>query len=269
VLGHDPASAAEVTQVFTMIHNTVAAGNVNNFVDGDYVNGYISSGTPFTVGAGYDSGGAISMTSNPDLGAHGKYMQWVIVGKNPWKGKNGVTYDHVAIHSRNVLGYSDETNVRGHYMEASNINTNGYLGCKMRQYILNKVLPALKNLGIPFDEEWMKAPARQVSKGGSATNPGADTITDKLFLPTEYEMFGAHTHSNSNAEAAANQGKFTYYTDNTTRIKYNKDDSPRYYWDASPYSGSTNNFCIVNSSGAADLNAAHGAYGFVPVFCVA
>jgi hypothetical protein len=204
VLGHDPASAAEVTQVFTMIHNTVTAGNVNNFVDGDYVNGYISSGTPFSVSAGYDSGGAISMTGNPDLGAHGKYMQWVIAGKNAWKGKNGITYDHVAVHSRNVLGYNVETDAGGHYMNASNDNTTGYLNCKMRQYILNNVLPALKNLGIPFDEEWMKAPARLVSKGGTASNPGADTITDKLFLPTEHEMFGANAYSNSNAEAAAN-----------------------------------------------------------------
>jgi hypothetical protein len=269
VLGHDPVSAAEVKQVFTMMHNTVAAGNYANFVDGDYVSGYISSGTPFTVVAGYNSGGAISMTSNPDLGAHGKYMQWMVVGKNTWKGKNGNNYDHVAVQSRNVLGYSGEVNADGHYMEATNINTNGYAGCRMRQYILNNVLPALKNLGIPFDETWMKAPARLVSKGGNASNPGADTITDKLFLPTEYEMHGAHTYSNSNAEAAAGQGRFTYYVDNTSRIKYNKDNTARYHWEASPYSGSTYDFCNVNSSGAANYNGANSAYGFAPVICVA
>jgi hypothetical protein len=269
VLGHDPASAAEVTQVFTMIHNTVAAGNVNNFVDGDYVNGYISSGTPFTVAAGYDSGGAISMTSNPDLGTHGKYMQWVIVGKNVWKGKNGNTFDHVAIHSRNVLGYTGETNADGHYMNASNTNAGGYLSCKGRQYLLNNMLPALKNLGIPFDEEWMKAPARLVSKGGTASNPGADTITDKLFLPTEYEMFGAYTYSNSTAEAAANQGRLSYYTDNASRIKYNKDGSSRVYWEASPRTGNSTYFCGVNSDGSAYYHGATAVYGFAPAFCVA
>jgi hypothetical protein len=209
------------------------------------------------------------MTSNPDLGAHGKYMQWVIAGKNTWKGKNGITYDHVAIHSRNVLGYSTESNAGGHYMNASNTNSGGYASCKMRQYIINNVLPALKNLGIPFDEEWMKAPPRLVSKGGSTSNPGADTITDKLFLPTEYEMFGAYTYSNSNAEAAANQGRLTYYTDNTTRIKYNKDNETRVYWEASPYSGSTYLFCSVGSSGAAGSGNAHYVYGFAPAFCVA
>jgi hypothetical protein len=268
VLGHDPASAAEVTQVFTMIHNTIAAGNVANFVDGDYVNGYISNTTPFSVSAGYDSGGAISMTSNPDLGSHGKYMQWMIVGKNTWKGKNGNTFDHVAIHSRNVLGYSEETNAKGHYMNSSNTNVGGYLDCKMQQYILNNVLPALKNLGIPFDEEWMKAPARIVSKGGSAESPGANTITDKLFLPTEYEMFGANLISNSTAEAASAQGKFSYYVDNASRIKYNKDNLARYYWTASPYSNSTNCFCYVYNSGIVSYDVAAIVHGLAPVFCV-
>jgi hypothetical protein len=269
VLGHDPVSAEEVRQIFDMIHDTVAGGNVENFVNGDYFNGHISSSTPFTVPAGYDSGGAISMTSNPDLGAHGTYMQWVIVGKNPWKGKNGNNFDHVAIHSRNVLGYSGEANADGHYMNPTNTNAGGYAGCKMRQYILNNVLPALKNLGIPFDEEWMKAPARLVSKGGTAANPGADTITDKLFLPTEYEMFGAHTYSNSNAEAAASQGRLAYYDDNSKRIKYNKDNAARYYWEASPRSGYSRTFCYVHTDGSANYGSANNAYGFAPAFCVA
>jgi hypothetical protein len=268
VLGHDPVSAEEVEQVFVMMHNTVASGNVANFVDGDYLHGYISSSKPFAVAAGYDAGGAINMTSNPDLGANGKYMTWVVVGKNTWKGKNGNNYDHVSIQSKNVLGYSGETNADGHYMNSSNTNTGGYAGCKMRQYLINNMLPALKNLGIPLDEEWMKAPARLVSKGGSATNPGADTITDKLFLPTEYEMTGAHTYSNSNAEAAANQGRFTYYDSNAKRVKYNKDNSARYYWEASPYSGSTGSFGIVDSAGAAHYYNAYLAYGFAPALCV-
>jgi hypothetical protein len=269
VLGHDAVSVAEVTLIFEMIHNTIAAGHVNNFVDGDYFHGYISSGNSFSVSAGYDSGGAISMTSNPDLGAHGKYMTWVITGKNTWKGKNGNSYDHVSIQSKNVLGYATEANAGGHYMEATNINTNGYAGCKMRQYLLNNMLPALQALGIPFDQDWMKAPARLVSRGGTATNPGADTIADKLFLPTEYEMFGAHSYSNNNAEAAANQGRLSYYTDNNSRVKYDKDNTARIYWEASPYSGSTTVFCHVHTDGSAHIHHATTVRGVAPAFCVA
>jgi hypothetical protein len=269
VLGHDPTSVAEVTTVCQKIHNTIAAGNVNNFVDGDYFNGYISSSNPFMVAAGYDSGGAISMTSNPDLGTHGKYMQWVIVGKNPWKGKNGITYDHVGIHSRNILGYDKDTNAGGHYMELSNINTNGYKGCKMRSYLLNNMLPALKNLGIAFDESWMKAPPRLVSKGGSASNPGADTITDKLFLPTEYEMLGENICSNASAEAAENQGRFTCYDSDSKRIKYNKDNITRHYWNASPFYAYAVGFCATYDDGDGLNAGSENMLGVAPAFCIA
>jgi hypothetical protein len=269
VLGHDPTAAEEVRQIFGMIHNTVAAGNVLNLVDGDYFHGHISNTTPFNVSAGYDNGGGINMISNPDLGAHGKYMTWVIVGRNAWKGKNGNDYDHVAIQSKNVLGYSEETNAGGHYMNPSNTNVGGYKECKMRQYLLNNMLPALQAIGVPFDEEWMKAPARLVSKGGTAANPGADTITDKLFIPTEHELFGAHTYSNNQAEAATGQGRLSYYSDNASRIKYNKDNAARYHWEASPYSGSSYYFCLVNTDGSASYGIAGYVLGVAPAFCVA
>jgi hypothetical protein len=35
---------------------------------------------------------------------------------------------------------------------------------------------------------------------------------------------------------------------------FDKDDAARVYWLASPYSGATNNFCAVTSSGAAHAN---------------
>ena len=268
VLGREASTPADVTAILTAVHETVVSGHATNLVGGDFVNLPVSPSYPLTVAAGYDAGGAISLTANADLGANGKHISFMIVTRNGLKGKNGNNYDHVVFHSKNVLGYTTETDVGGHYMEASNINTNGYYGCKMRQYLLNNVLPALKALGIPFDEDWMKAPARQVSKGGSAANPGADTIQDKIFLPTEYEMFGAYTYSNSQAEAAANQGRFEYYDDNTKRVKYNKDNAARYYWEDSPYSGSTGSFCRVNYSGAAGLTGSYCAYGLAPAFCV-
>jgi hypothetical protein len=41
------------------------------------------------------------------------------------------------------------------------------------------------------------------------------------------------------------------------------------YWLRPRYSGSTNYFCAVSSSGAADTDFADYAYGFAPAFCVA
>ena len=269
VLGREAEAPEDITEIFNAIHQTIEMGNVANFVLGDYFNLPVSAQHPFTVAAGYDSGGAINLATNADLGANGRHISFMVVSKNGLKGKNGNDYDHVVFHSKNVLGYSGETNADGHYMEASRINTNGYLGCKMRQYLLNNMMPALAALGIPFSSEYTKAPARLISKGGSAGNPGVDTVSDKIFLPTEYEMFGNHTYSNSAAEAAANQGRLEYYDDNAKRTKYNRDNAARLYWEASPRSGNTYNFCTVNSDGSANDYGSNTAFGLAPAFCVA
>jgi hypothetical protein len=267
VLGKTIQNATEMEEVCRRVFFTIDSGQVDNLVNGDFWWPELSSTYKFTVAAGYDSGGAISLTANADLGAHGKHIGFMIVSKNGIKGKNGNNFDHVFVHMMNCPGYSGET-PDGHYMEATDINTNGYKNSKGRQYCINSFLAGLKALGIPFDEPWMKAPARKVSKGGSSSNPGFDLIEDKLFLPTEYEMFGSHTYSNSTAEAAADQGRWEYYDSNAKRIKYNDGGTAHYYWCASPYSGAASAFCSVNSDGSAHYYYSSYAYGFAPAFCV-
>jgi hypothetical protein len=262
LLGHTCQSAAEVTQVFNMVHQTVANGSVNNFVLGDYVSLY-----SLTISSGYDSGGAISLTIT-DLVDGIPMTCFYIVEKNFMKGKNGNTQDNVAFHSKHCLGYTGVTGTDGHYMNSSNTNVGGYDECKMRQYIINNVQAALEAAGVPLAAHGY-APARRVSQGGSAASPGYDTIQDKVFLPTEWEMFGARTYANADAEAETYQGRFSLYQDAAGRIKKAKDGAAKYYWEASPYSGSTYTFCRVNSSGAANADNASYVYGVAPAFCVA
>jgi hypothetical protein len=269
VLGKTIQNANEMRTVCEKIHSTIENGQIGNFANGDYWWPELSAGYTFDVAAGYTQYGAINLTANADLGANGKHIGFRIVSKNGLKGKNGNNFDHVIIHMMNSPGYStNDTSAQGHYMETSNINTNGYLGSQGRLYCINNFLAGLKALGIPFDEAWMQAPARKVSKGGSAENPGFDMITDKLFLPTEYEMHGAHTYSNSTAEAAADQGRLEYYDSNTKRLTYDTENTARYYWCASPYSGSPSNFCLVASSGAASNGNSTNTRGFAPAFCI-
>jgi hypothetical protein len=269
VLGKTIQNASEMREVCERVHYTIESGQVNNLVNGDYWWPELSANYKFVVAAGYDADGAVNLSTNADLGVNGRYVGFRIVSKNGIKGKNGNNFDHVFVHMMNYTNYhTGDANLQGHYMESTNINTNGYKGCKGRQYVINNFLTGLKNLGIPFDEPWMKAPARKVSKGGSASNPGFDLIEDKLFLPTEYEMFGSHTYSNSTAEAAADQGRWEYYDSNAKRIKYNNGSVAHIYWCASPYSGSASTFCYVNSGGSADANNSSAAYGFAPAFCV-
>jgi len=268
VLGREPQTPAEVTQIFTVIKQTIASGQVASFVGGDYFDPVISPAYPFTVAAGYTQYGAINLTANADLGEHGKHIRFQVISKNGHKGKNGVAYDHIWIDLKNVPGYStSDANAQGHYMEATNINTNGFAGSQGRLY-LDSMKAGLQALGVPFNEAWIKAVPRRVSKGGSPS-PGYDLIQDKLILPTEYEMHGAHTYSDSTQEDAANQGRFEYYDSNAKRIKYDRNNTARYYWCASPRTGYSSYFCIVGYNGSANNNNSNTTSGFAPAFCVA
>jgi hypothetical protein len=246
-----------MTTVFEKIHQTVAAGFVSNF-NGDYIYPALSSSFKFTVAAGHDAGGDCSLSANTGLGVNGKLVGFRIVSRNGLKGKNFNDYDHVIIQMVNLPTM--------HYMELTNINSNGYLGSKGRQYLINNYLTGLKNLGVPFDNDWVKAPVRKVASVGNSTSAACDTIQDKLFLPTETEMFG--TNTNSKAEAAANQGRFEYYDSNAKRIKYDAANAATIYWEASPYSGYASIFCYVITSGAPYNYHSNYERGFAPAFCV-
>nr|AGS53508.1 hypothetical protein [uncultured bacterium contig00055] len=267
VLGRAAANAQDITDVVTAVHNTVESGQIASLVLGDYFTIPISSGNPFTVAA-RGSYGAINVTANADLGDHGKHIGFRIVSKNGNKNKNGVTYDHVWFHAMNVFGYSGEANADGMKMNETNTNAGGMNGADGRQYLLLNVMPVLQAKGIPFNQDWIKGVPRKVANGGSGAT-GFDLISDKLTLPTEYEMHGTRTYSHTTYEAAADQGRWEYYDSNAKRIKYNKDNAARQYWCASPYSDYTGNFCYVYSSGAPNFSTAANAFGCAPAFCVA
>jgi hypothetical protein len=165
-------------------------------------------------------------------------------------------------------GSSDYTEMARALQHMNTTNTNGgsYKECKMRQYLLNNMLPALQEIGIPFEEGWMKAPARLVASSGDDMYTGTDTIQDKLFLPTEYEMFGANTNSNESAETVGNQGRLLYYTDNNRRQKYGNDNVAKTYWLASPVG--IRGFVAVLHTGASSYGEADIVYAIAPVLCV-
>jgi hypothetical protein len=263
VLGHDPASAAEVTQVVTMIHNTVAAGNVNNFVIGDYF-----ALASVNISAGNNAGGAFS-ASLTEITGHGRNLDFVLVSKNPYKNKNGNAFDHVIFQSRNVLSAMSAVNAGGHYMNPSNTNVGGYAQSKGRAFVTTQVKAALQTAGIPFnDSSIIPLLTRYVANGGLG-GTGRDAITDQIFLPTEYEVFGSNTYSHSSgnaAETSDTQTHWSFYADATSRIKYKADAVAVYWWEASPRASYTTNFCIVHLNGSAYDTYASYEHGIAPAF---
>jgi hypothetical protein len=136
------------------------------------------------------------------------------------------------------------------------------------------------------------APVRYVStKDGEANK-----IEDLVWLPTEREMYeggiiptkgGTTTYgpySVTTDETASNQARLEYYRvidgdPNDRRAKFwtgtvssdstvVTDFSAYWYWEASPYSGSTSSFCDVGSDGAGGSFSAGISEGCAPAFCV-
>lgn len=141
-------------------------------------------------------------------------------------------------------------------MNSSNTNVNGWRGSAMRTStmatLLNQLSTDLKNV-LKF--------VNKVSSVGNNSS-GLETTSDKLFLLSEIEIFGSTQYS------YAGEGKqYEYYAAGNSTIK-KVNGSADYWWERSPRSGYTYNFCNVGTNGNASNNNASNSYGVSFGFCV-
>lgn len=110
----------------------------------------------------------------------------------------------------------------------------------------------------------LKSVLKFVNKVTSVGNnsSGLETTSDKLFLLSEIEVFGATQYS------YAGEGKqYEYYTAGNSTIK-KVNGSADFWWERSPCSGSTDGFCCVSSYGGASYIGAGNSGGVSFGFCV-
>lgn len=140
-------------------------------------------------------------------------------------------------------------------MNSSNTNSGGWQNSAMR----TTHLPAILNM-MPAE---VKAAIRDVQKKSSAGNQSSSiqTTNDKLFLLSEIEIFGSTTYS------FAGEGKqYAYYQAGNSKVK-NLSGSANFWWERSPYSSNSTNFCFVVSNGSANAGYASNSYGVAFGFC--
>ena len=222
---------------------------------------------PFVVDA------TLEATSWDNIAAVSKFGQ----APNYWKvgdkkniNVNGVTYaaqiigfDHdtltTADGSRTKAGITfqlvDCLNTT-YSMNGSNTNVNGWRGSTMRTStmatLLNQLSSDLKSV--------LKFVNKVTSVGNN--NSGLETTSDKLFLLSEIEVFGATQYS------YAGEGKqYEYYTAGNSTIK-KVNGSAGDWWERSPFSGNTRPFCSVASTGSASHSGASNSDGVSFGFCV-
>ena len=90
---------------------------------------------------------------------------------------------------------------------------------------------------------------------------------DKLWIPSEYEVFGEE-HWGKQEETDVEQ--FEYFKEPINRVHRVEDEcSACGWWLSSPYVSSATIFCAVASAGAAYSGSASGSNGVLPCFLIA
>jgi hypothetical protein len=148
-------------------------------------------------------------------------------------------------------------------------NSGGYPGSEIREYLTEvggvegsgNFLAGLERAGVPDGVLW--APSRTISG-----KTKAETIKDKLWLPTMRELSGTAGYSVSGHETALNQAKLTYYDNAPKRVKYRTDSTAGVYWTGSCDSGLDRSFCYITNNGGNNTFSTTSAVGCVPAFCV-
>lgn len=222
---------------------------------------------PFVVGA------TLEATSWDNIAAVSKFGQ----APNYWKvgDKKNITVNGVT-YAAQIIGFDHDTLTTAdggrtkagitfqlvdclkttYSMNGSNTNVNGWRGSTMRTStmatLLNQLSSDLKSV--------LKFVNKVTSVGNNSS--GLETTSDKLFLLSEIEVFGATQYS------YAGEGKqYEYYTAGNSTIK-KVNGSANYWWERSPSSGYTSNFCLVNFNGNANYINASNSLGVSFGFCV-
>jgi hypothetical protein len=259
-----------VTDTFNAVHDYLAAdpqvtGSGGSTKIGDIELGDYIDLVSLKIGADAAiSNTAITPWSPPFAGYEGRLLRIIVVGINSFKVANNKGVENSSAPTHLVFQFQNFPVKRN--MNSSATNAGGYAASELKTYIMGDFLTGLK-AATGLSDALLWAPGRNVSRGGNPET-ATDTITDALWLPTEWEMFGVFRYSSQQYEVNAGQARLEYYQANADRIKYNSGNTAYSYWEASPYSGYATHFCGVASDGDTYINRASSAGGVAPAFCV-
>ena len=140
-------------------------------------------------------------------------------------------------------------------MNSSNTNSGGWTSCAMR----STHLPAILALMPTEVQNGIREVSKKASVGGASST--IETVSDKLFLLSEVEIFGSTSYS-----AAGEGTQYDYYKAGNSKVK-KQNGSAAYWWERSPIASNSAFFCLVYSSGDASFDYASIARGVAFGFC--
>ena len=140
-------------------------------------------------------------------------------------------------------------------MNSSNTNSGGWKNSAMR----TTNLPAILALMPTEVQNGIREASKKASVGGESSK--IETVSDKLFLLSEVEIFGSTKHS-----AAGEGTQYDYYKAGNSKVK-NQNGSAANWWERSPRASASTRFCMVNGGGNASNSTASIAFGVAFGFC--
>jgi len=144
------------------------------------------------------------------------------------------------------------------YMNSSNTNSGGWNGCARRTWCNNVFRNAIPSGLRPAFKQFK-------TKAATGTGTASTTSTDWFALPSEMEVFGRVTYANSSAESGNTQ--LNYYKTSSNRVK-KVNGSADWWWERSPNSSVSTNFCMVDDGGGAYNSYASIGNGLAPFGCI-
>ena len=145
-------------------------------------------------------------------------------------------------------------------------NENGWAESNLRNKICADIFNALP-------EEWQNiiSPCTKYTDntGGGVDDPSFVTSTvDKIFLLSEYEVFGKQAYANT-AEQNYQQ-QYDYFKNGNSRVhnSHKNLDSPCHWWLRSAQSSNSTSYCRVNSAGVCNTYNARYSQGITPAFMI-
>ena len=142
-------------------------------------------------------------------------------------------------------------------MNSSATTSGGWKNSAMR----TSTMATMKGY-LPDDWEAIIKPVNKASSTGGSSSSGTETVSDSCFLLAEIEIFGSTTYSVSGEGT-----QYAYYKAGNSKVK-NRSGSAAGWWERSPRSGYSSNFCRVRSAGGASADGANTSLGVAFAFCV-
>ena len=158
----------------------------------------------------------------------------------------------------------DKVKESGTWFNMNNTGTNsgGWQASLMRKNIMPLIKAAL-----PSDLQAVI----KTSTIFTAPNKGNIALTetqDEVFLLAEYEVFGTHKDASSQEPNYLKQ--YSYYSAGNIKVKYrhNATSDAAYWWERSPHSPGSYDFCCVTTGGRASISGCGISSGVSPAFKV-